>query len=1154
MKKRILSILLVVLMLVGMMPTTIFATEADGWATVSDATWYNDVDTEFTISTAYQLAGLAELVNGGNNFAGKTVKLGADIYLSGCEWTPIGTAKANSFSGTFDGQNKTISGLYISGGINYAGLFGCVQNATVKNVTVQNVSISGNWYVGAIVGRSADSTTGTVISDCNVTGNIAISGYADVGGVIGVTYGNPEGSGDLIDNCHVSGTIAISGTGAYIGGILGNAFCTKVTNSSVNGLSEMGESSIFCDQSYTGGIIGFTEEYGLVLQNCSVSNIAISAKDTVGGVVGIAQLGNRIVGCSVDKVAVTAGGTDGTSGMIAGCIQGDATKPVVLANNTVTESTRNGEVSDLQTSGVDSNGAANANYAVGQNVVLDDNNKVVSGDFSVFNPDIADKILAANTELVANDDGTYGVVAYVAQVGEEKYTDLQEAIDNATGSMVTLLNDVQLDTMLNIASGVNLTLDLNGMAITVTKSGDRSLYAFKNDGNLTLTDSVGTGSITARGNYNYGTMVMNGGTIVACDTNGGYGIWNYGNFTMNGGKVMVTHVGHYCDDAGPTGIGNMSGATALITGGTLESASARTYVLYSEGNLTITPAEGKEVTVTAPRAVSIAGGTAVVNGGNFTTYDAGTGVAAEVYYPLYVSGGEVTVNGGNFNAPDSTDSRPAYSIMLYGNTGKVTLTGGTYTNPIDIRADAPQVTKTDNVELNVGTEGFEWVDGVLTARLAVAEVNGVQYSDLQEAINVGSTVTLLADVALTTGLEIAKGNTVVLELNGYTISYASSETTGNAAITNLGNLTIEDTVGTGKVTYTSTANGGYNFVADTIINNGTLTIVSGTIENNTAYGNAAYAIDNISNSDAAVIINGGTITSQNDAIRMFANSDVNANALTINGGTITGYDVAVWLQLATGASTSPEAVLTINEGTLSTQSGYAAVFSSSSGAAYSDAAITVTGGTIDGKFITGGYYSYYSGTGAETVTITGGTFNDAISHQNLEENISIQGGTFAKAVPESYCAEGFEPVDNGDGTFGVVETETETIGSGVAVLGNWNEQKTVYSFYMFSGIDSLNYREVGFEITTSDGISATASTKTVYSQIIANSNGVPTTFGASAFNRGDYEAYRIFGQGIDFPASYVAEHGITFRSYAIKMDGTKIYGSEVTLETILLPE
>ncbi len=272
---------------------------------------------------------------------------------------------------------------------------------------------------------------------------------------------------------------------------------------------------------------------------------------------------------------------------------------------------------------------------------------------------------------------------YVLSVGTQGYHSLKEAVDAAKdGDTIKLMDNLELTEMVVIAADKNITLDLNGKAITVTKSGDRSLYALDNKGTLTLTDSVGTGSITARGNYNYGTLVMNGGTIVACDTNGGYGVWNYGSFTMNGGTIQVTHVGSYGDQYGPTGLGNEASATAVITGGTFKGVSARAYIIASEGTLEISPAEGKEVKLTAYRGIAINDGTAVINGGTFQVLDAneeeGQYVAFETYYALYIGGGEgVTVNGGNFLAPDQSvwNASNATPVVIKGGYFNTSMTG-----------------------------------------------------------------------------------------------------------------------------------------------------------------------------------------------------------------------------------------------------------------------------------------------------------------------------------------------------------------------------------------------------------------------------------------------------------------------------------------------
>ena len=119
MKKRLLAVILALMMIIALFTTTALAQEPwDG--TQIDTSWYtgHENDESYTISSAAQLAGLAKLVNNGNTFNGKTIKLGADIDLGGKEWTPIGTDD-RPFQGTFDGAkesggNYTLSNLYLS--------------------------------------------------------------------------------------------------------------------------------------------------------------------------------------------------------------------------------------------------------------------------------------------------------------------------------------------------------------------------------------------------------------------------------------------------------------------------------------------------------------------------------------------------------------------------------------------------------------------------------------------------------------------------------------------------------------------------------------------------------------------------------------------------------------------------------------------------------------------------------------------------------------------------------------------------------------------------------------------------------------------------------------------------------------------------------
>ena len=167
-------------------------TDSDVWAGAGaadgiDTSWYNTNDNTFYISTAAQLAGLAQLVNNGNNFSTKNITLKADIKLNndavptgGNEWTPIGDS-SNTFQGTFDGDGHTITGLYINdtaAGYNaYKGLFGNITaSAKVQNLVVtgdvmaKSANNTAPQYVGGIVGFN----NGTV-QNCGFQGSVSAS-------------------------------------------------------------------------------------------------------------------------------------------------------------------------------------------------------------------------------------------------------------------------------------------------------------------------------------------------------------------------------------------------------------------------------------------------------------------------------------------------------------------------------------------------------------------------------------------------------------------------------------------------------------------------------------------------------------------------------------------------------------------------------------------------------------------------------------------------------------------------------------------------------------------------------------------------------------------------------------------------------------------
>ncbi len=176
----------------------------DAWDGTADDTWYNENDTEFEITTAEQLAGLAELVDGGNTFEGKTIKLGRDLDLKvigdngeAICFDPIGSyRKDNAFKGTFDGQGNTIMNLSqntwaLDNGYNYKdlglGLFGLVEDATVKNLTMDGASISGE---SAICGTIASCAYGDMLFENITVKNSKVNDYQYyAGGIVGWASG-----------------------------------------------------------------------------------------------------------------------------------------------------------------------------------------------------------------------------------------------------------------------------------------------------------------------------------------------------------------------------------------------------------------------------------------------------------------------------------------------------------------------------------------------------------------------------------------------------------------------------------------------------------------------------------------------------------------------------------------------------------------------------------------------------------------------------------------------------------------------------------------------------------------------------------------------------------------------------------------------------
>lgn len=253
----------------GTTPVTVQPSIA--WYT--DAIAVNEKATNFTINSAADLLGLAQLVNDGTEtFSGKTIMLEDNIALSSVcypanengtaevSWTPIGDA-THAFAGMFDGNGHTIEGLHINetgsweaNTVLYKGLFGN-NSGTIKNIIVTgNVTITNNE-------KGPNSSTA-----------LAIKG---TGGIVGSSSG-------VIQSCGFAGTVKVQGytkkmeqkpyvnvPGAFNGGVVGNGkavncwyYCTNTNGASPLGVFGSSDSvlSLSCCCNMTGTVAGTGEK------------------------------------------------------------------------------------------------------------------------------------------------------------------------------------------------------------------------------------------------------------------------------------------------------------------------------------------------------------------------------------------------------------------------------------------------------------------------------------------------------------------------------------------------------------------------------------------------------------------------------------------------------------------------------------------------------------------------------------------------------------------------------------------------------------------------------------------------------------------------------------------------------------------------------
>ena len=247
MKKKILSLLLALCLVMALVPMTAFAEDAqninvwDGSTAAAFAGGTGTAENPYQIANGAELAYLASSVNSGETYEDKYFVLTANINLNGLPWTPIANSFSDAlfggtdyriFAGNFDGKGYTISNVSIGSETtpfesDVFGLFGAtggkISNLNLDTVSIHGVAKIASGYVVGIAGGLVGSSAGS-IENCHVTGlamdmSAPSNGYAAaywVGGLVGALDG-----AQLINECSVSGSITEKAGKGSIGGLIG---------------------------------------------------------------------------------------------------------------------------------------------------------------------------------------------------------------------------------------------------------------------------------------------------------------------------------------------------------------------------------------------------------------------------------------------------------------------------------------------------------------------------------------------------------------------------------------------------------------------------------------------------------------------------------------------------------------------------------------------------------------------------------------------------------------------------------------------------------------------------------------------------------------------------------------------------------------------
>ena len=578
-------------------------------------------------------------------------------------------------------------------------------------------------------------------------------------------------------------------------------------------------------------------------------------------------------------------------------------------------------------------------------------------------------------------DGEGGTpAAKAAEVNGTQYETLQAAADAAQdGDTVTLLANTTED----VTIAKSITLDLGGKTLTNTNAGKATI------------------SVTG------GTVTVKNGSVV-----GGTSYYNIEVTKNSGANLTLESV---------TATAGNTGSSMLDNWGTLTIKSG-TYT----GGLNVVKSEE--------------GSTLNISGGKFTLAYATSGYTGVIF-----TYGTTTITGGEFIQDLTTTGRWNHPQVILagveaGYPSSVKVSDGTFTNKLSSESIFRGVGKatSDNFEVSGGTfnksvsdsffkDGYfaQKSGGAYTAAGPyAAKIGSIGYTTLAEAVTAAknnAVITLLQDIS--SDRINLEDKSFTVELNGHTLT--STAAYGVMFCAKNGH----------KITVKGDKNS--KLVGTLMVTNGTdghIEIKGGTYENSQycpIYINGAVSTEN-----STLSVKSATITALNSGsgqdmgcgvylagyctstfkdttiIAPVTGIEIRAGKLTLTNCNVTGGNGTVTADANGNGTTVTNAALAISQHTTK-----------------KPIDVTVTGGTYTATAAI--YQTDVQATGSADVktAVASGKFNGTVSAET-DGTVAIKGGTFTSAVPENCCAEGFVPVTNNNGTYGVTERKPVEVWTG----------------------------------------------------------------------------------------------------------------------------